>query len=82
MPKCHELLDQGIVIGRLGGKGHHYPGHPARRAGTKEGIGIVIEGDTTLFEALHRRPETRCRSAERRADALDGSQNVRFASAQ
>jgi hypothetical protein len=77
----NEALYQGIVIGSLGGKGHHDPGHPARRAGTEESVSIVVEGGTALFEALDRRPETRCSSVERSADALDRGQYVRLASA-
>ena len=77
-----EVADQQIVVGRLGGKSHHDPGHPPDWTGTEEGVGIVIEGRAARLEALDSGTEAGRRAIDRGADTLDGGQHVSLAPTQ
>ena len=78
----HKVPYEPVLVGRCGGKSHHDPGHPARRAGSEQGVGVVVQGGSAFLEALDRGPETRFRPFECCTNAFDGGQYVRLASAE
>ena len=76
-----QVTDQEVIVGRLGREGHHDAGHTAGRAGTEQGVGIVVEGGAAGLEALNGGDEAGGCAVDRGADALYGGQYVSLASA-
>ena len=81
-PCSDEVANQGVVVGGLGRKGHHDARHPARGAGTEEGVGVVVEGGAALLEGQRGRSEDGRPIFQPGPHCFDGGQHVSLAAPQ
>jgi hypothetical protein len=78
-PLSHQVAYQLVVVGCLGGQGNHDPDHPSVRPRSEQGVGIPIEGDTALLEALRGCTRWDRAMIQRGPDAPDRGEHVGFA---